>query len=131
MFAGMGLSYVTGSALLVCSVWEYSGGSNGGGWVPRRTRSQLAAAAGLGLGCALFALLLSWLHLRSSSDRKGHGSNSNTPTQLYRPVDNSSSSGVREKIDYYRIVLSISRGLLLFVLNKHLEKVLLDLYSTN
>ncbi|XP_046619729.1 uncharacterized protein LOC124304954 isoform X1 [Neodiprion virginianus] len=95
MFAGMGLSYVTASALLVCSVWEYSGGASG--WVPRRTRSQLAAAAGLGLACALLALLLSWLHLRSSSNRKGHGSRSHTPTQLYRPVDNSSSSGVTLK----------------------------------
>lgn len=89
----MGLSYVTGSALLVSSVWEYSGGTNGSGWVPRRTRSQLAAAAGLGLACALFALLLSWLHLRSGANRKG-GSHSHTPTQLYRPVENSSSSGV-------------------------------------
>lgn len=97
MFAGMGLSYVTGSALLVCSVWEYSGGTSGSGWVPRRTRSQLAAAAGLGLACALLALLLSWLHLRSSTNQKGHGSHSHTPTQLYRPVENSSSSGVTLK----------------------------------
>ncbi|XP_012265817.2 uncharacterized protein LOC105691711 [Athalia rosae] len=97
MFAGMGLSYATGSALLVCSVWEYSGGSSGNGWVPRRTRSQLAVAAGLGLACALLALLLSWLHLRSSTNSKGHGSHSHTPTQFYRPVENSSSSGVTLK----------------------------------
>ncbi|XP_067211978.1 uncharacterized protein [Linepithema humile] len=91
MFTGIGLSYAASSALLACTVWEY----HSGGWVPKRTRSQLSAAAAVGLSCALLAFLLSWIHCRSGSSCKGQDSRSHTPTQLYKPVDNSSSSGER------------------------------------
>lgn len=91
------MSYALSSALLACSVWEY----HSGGWVPRRTRSQLTAAAALGLSCALLAFLLSWIHGRSGSTCKGQDSRNHTPTQLYKPVDNSSSSGVN---NYFFII---------------------------
>lgn len=94
VFTGIGLSYAASSALLACTVWEY----HSGGWVPRRTRSQLIAATVVGLFCALLAFLLSWIHCRSGSSCKGQDSRSHTPTQqLYKPVDNSSSSGVTLK----------------------------------
>ncbi|KAM0724771.1 hypothetical protein ACS0PU_009155 [Formica fusca] len=93
VFTGIGLSYAASSALLACTVWEY----HSGGWVPRRTRSQLTAAAVVGLSCALLAFLLSWIHCRNGSSCKGQDSRSHTPTQLYKPVDNSSSSGVTLK----------------------------------
>ncbi|XP_020287197.1 uncharacterized protein LOC109856384 isoform X2 [Pseudomyrmex gracilis] len=94
VFTGIGLSFTASSALLACTVWEY----HSGGWhqeVPKSTRLQLSAAAGLGLSCALFAFLLSWIQCRNSSS-KDQDSRSNTPTQLYKPVD-SSSSGVTLK----------------------------------
>ncbi|XP_011629477.1 uncharacterized protein LOC105421980 isoform X1 [Pogonomyrmex barbatus] len=93
VFTGIGLSYAASSALLACTVWEY----HSGGWVARRTRSQLTAAAVVGLFCAFLAFLLSWIHCRSGSSCKGQDSRSHTPTQLYKPVDNSSSSGVTLK----------------------------------
>ncbi|XP_015593813.1 uncharacterized protein LOC107267081 isoform X2 [Cephus cinctus] len=93
VFTGIGISYLGSSSLLVCSVWEYAGS----GWVPRRTRSQLAAAAALGLSCALLAFILSWFHKRSKISCKGQLSHQHTPNQLYKPVDNSSSSGVTLK----------------------------------
>nr|XP_031826465.1 uncharacterized protein LOC116424332 isoform X1 [Nomia melanderi]XP_031826466.1 uncharacterized protein LOC116424332 isoform X1 [Nomia melanderi] len=93
IFTGIGLSYALSSALLACSIWEY----HSGGWVPRRTRSQLSAAAALGLSCAILAFLLSWIHGRSGSSCRGPDSRNHTPTQLYKPVDNSSSSGVTLK----------------------------------
>lgn len=98
MFTGIGLSYAASSALLACTVWEY----HSGGWVPRRTRSQLTAAAVVGLFCALLAFILSWIHYRSGSSCKGQDSRSHTPTQLYKPVDNSSSSGVNNLSDLWR-----------------------------
>lgn len=85
------------SALLACSIWEY----HTGGWVPKRTRSQLSAAAVLGLSCAIFAFLLSWIHGRSGSSCRSSDSRNHTPTQLYKPVDNSSSSGVSNFIFYH------------------------------
>ncbi|XP_011166017.1 uncharacterized protein LOC105200243 isoform X2 [Solenopsis invicta] len=91
VFTGIGLSYAASSVLLACTVWEYHSGR----WAPRRTRSQLTAAAAVGLFCALLAFLLSWIHCRSGSSCKGQDSRSHTPTQLYKPVDNSSSSGER------------------------------------
>ncbi|KAL0107271.1 hypothetical protein PUN28_015659 [Cardiocondyla obscurior] len=91
VFTGIGLSYAASSALLACTIWEY----HSGGFVPKRTRSQLTAAAVVGLFCALLAFLLSWIHCRSGSTCKGQDSRSQTPTQLYKPVDNSSSSGER------------------------------------
>ncbi|XP_017893145.1 uncharacterized protein LOC108632828 isoform X2 [Ceratina calcarata] len=93
IFTGIGLSYALSSALLACSVWEY----HSGGWVPRRTRSQLSAAAALGLSCAIIAFLLSWIHGRSESTCRNPDSRVITPTPLYKPVDNSSSSGVTLK----------------------------------
>ncbi|XP_071555578.1 uncharacterized protein [Temnothorax nylanderi] len=94
VFTGIGLSYAASSALLACTIWEY----HSGGWVPKRTRSQLTAAAVVGLFCALLAFLLSWIHCRNGSSCKGQDSRSHTPTQqLYKPVDNSSSSGVTLK----------------------------------
>lgn len=80
------------SALVACAIWEYYVG----GWVPKRTRSMLSAAAALGLSCALLAFVLSCIHGRSGSSCKGQDSRSQTPTQLYKPVDNSSSSGVND-----------------------------------
>ncbi|XP_026825334.1 uncharacterized protein LOC105280934 isoform X3 [Ooceraea biroi] len=91
VFTGIGLSFVASSTLLACTVWEYYGGD----WVPKRTRFQLSAAAAVGLSCALLAFLLCWIHCRSGSSCKGQDSRSHTPTQLYKPVDNSSSSGER------------------------------------
>lgn len=76
--------------MLACSIWEY----HSGGWVPKRTRSQLSAAAAFGLSCAILAFLLSWIHGRSGSNCRSPVSRNHTPTQLYKPVDNSSSSGV-------------------------------------
>lgn len=73
--------------------------------MPKRTRSQLSAAAAIGLSCALFAFLLSWIHCRTGSG-KAQDSRGNTPTQLYKPVDNSSSSGVSDSI----ILLGSERG---------------------
>ncbi|XP_053994624.1 uncharacterized protein LOC128894988 isoform X2 [Hylaeus anthracinus] len=93
VFTGIGLSYALSSALLACSIWEY----HSGGWVPKRTRSQLSAAAALGLSCAILAFLLSWIHGRSGSSCRSPDSRNHTPTQLYKPVDNSSSSGVTLK----------------------------------
>ncbi|CAL7935635.1 unnamed protein product [Xylocopa violacea] len=93
VFTGIGLSYALSSALLACSIWEY----HSGGWVPKRTRSQLSAAAALGLSCAILAFLLSWIHGRSGSSCRSPESRNHTPTQLYKPVDNSSSSGVTLK----------------------------------
>ncbi|XP_029032592.1 uncharacterized protein LOC114871174 isoform X2 [Osmia bicornis bicornis] len=93
VFTGIGLSYALSSALLACSIWEYYSG----GWVPKRTRSQLSAAAVLGLSCAILAFLLSWIHGRSRSSCRNPDSRNHTPTQLYKPVDNSSSSGVTLK----------------------------------
>ncbi|KZC04836.1 PREDICTED: uncharacterized protein LOC107193368 [Dufourea novaeangliae] len=93
VFTGIGVSYALSSALLACSIWEY----HSGGWVPRRTRSQLSAAAALGLSCAVLAFLLSWIHGRSESSCRGPDSRTHTPTQLYKPVDNSSSSGATLK----------------------------------
>ncbi|XP_014472032.1 PREDICTED: uncharacterized protein LOC106743053 isoform X2 [Dinoponera quadriceps] len=93
VFTGIGLSYVLSSALVACAIWEY----HVGGWVPRRTRSQLSIAAALGFSCALLAFVLSCIHGRSGSGCKGQDSRSHTPTQLYKPVDNSSSSGVTLK----------------------------------
>ncbi|XP_033350551.1 uncharacterized protein LOC117233922 isoform X1 [Bombus vosnesenskii] len=93
IFTGIGLSYALSSALLACSIWEY----HSGGWVPKRTRSQLSAAAALGLSCAILAFLLSWIHGRSGSSCRSSDSRNHTPTQLYKPVDNSSSSGVTLK----------------------------------
>ncbi|XP_011340115.1 uncharacterized protein LOC105280934 isoform X2 [Ooceraea biroi] len=93
VFTGIGLSFVASSTLLACTVWEYYGGD----WVPKRTRFQLSAAAAVGLSCALLAFLLCWIHCRSGSSCKGQDSRSHTPTQLYKPVDNSSSSGVTLK----------------------------------
>ncbi|XP_043248323.1 uncharacterized protein LOC122395076 isoform X2 [Colletes gigas] len=90
VFTGIGISYALSSALLAWSIWEY----HSGGWVPKRTRSQLSAAAALGLSCAALAFLLSWIHGRSGSSCRSPDSRSHTPTQLYKPVDNSSSSGV-------------------------------------
>lgn len=92
VFSGIGLSYVAGSALLGSSIWEYYAS----GWVPRRTRSQLTAAAGLGLSCALLAFLLTWIHGRRGTGCKDRSSHDHTPNQLYKPVDNSSSSGVSD-----------------------------------
>ncbi|XP_031370474.1 uncharacterized protein LOC102673966 isoform X2 [Apis dorsata] len=93
IFTGIGLSYALSSALLACSIWEY----HSGGWVPKRTRSQLSAAAALGLSCAILAFLLSWIHGRSESSCRSSDNRNHTPTQLYKPVDNSSSSGVTLK----------------------------------
>lgn len=62
--------------------------------MPKRTRSQLSAAAALGLSCAILAFLISWIHSRSGSSCRSPDSRNHTPTQLYKPVDNSSSSGV-------------------------------------
>ncbi|XP_076674137.1 uncharacterized protein LOC143372096 isoform X2 [Andrena cerasifolii] len=93
VFTGIGVSYALSSALLACSIWEY----HSGGWVPKRTRSQLSAAAALGLSCAILAFLLSWIHSRSGSSCRSPDSRNHTPTQLYKPVDNSSSSGVTLK----------------------------------
>ena len=89
MFSGVGLSYIISSTLLIFSVLEY----RGGGWVPRRTRSQLSVTAGLGMSCALMSFLLSWLASRSSANYKNQSSHDHASSQLYKPVD-SSSSGV-------------------------------------
>lgn len=75
--------------LIMLSVTEYQGT-----WVPRRTRSQLTVAAGISFFCSLLALLLTWLHGRAESACRGQLTRENTPTQLYKPVENSSSSGV-------------------------------------
>lgn len=91
IFTGIGLSYVLSSALLALSIWEY----HSDGWVPKRTRRQLSVAAGIGLSCAFFAFILSWIHGRSGSTCKRQGSHDHISNQLYKPVDNSSSSGVR------------------------------------
>ncbi|XP_043289449.1 uncharacterized protein [Venturia canescens] len=93
VFSGIGLSYVTGSVLLVFSIWEYYAS----GWVPRRTRSQLTAAAGLGLSCALLAFLLTWIHGRHGDVCKDPSSDDHIPNQIYKPVTNSSSSGITLK----------------------------------
>lgn len=69
--------------------------------MPKRTRSQLSAAAALGLSCAILAFLLSWIHGRSGSSCRSSDSRNHTPTQLYKPVDNSSSSGVNNFISHY------------------------------
>lgn len=93
MFTGLGVSYVVSSALLVSSVLEY----HGGGWVPRRTRSQLSATAGLGLSCALLSFLLSWIHGRGRSTCKAQSGHEDSVNQQYKPVDNSTSSGATLK----------------------------------
>ncbi|XP_066592881.1 uncharacterized protein [Prorops nasuta] len=91
VFTGIGLAYTLGSALLASSIWEY----HSGGWVPRRTRSQLSASAGIGLFCTLFSFILSWIHGRNGSTCKGQNMRDRSQSQqLYKPVDNSSSSGV-------------------------------------
>ena len=97
MFTGLGVSYVVSSALLVSSVLEY----HGGGWVPRRTRSQLSATAGLGLSCALLSFVLSWLHGRGTSSCKDQTGLDDSTNQQYKPVDNSTSSGVNSNLFHY------------------------------
>ncbi|XP_023247169.1 uncharacterized protein LOC106637034 [Copidosoma floridanum] len=88
IFTSVGLSYMTGSALLGLAVFEY----HGGGWVPKRTRSQLTATAFLGLSCALLSFALSWLHGRHGSSCHAPVAGEDDPTQqLYKPVDSSSS----------------------------------------
>lgn len=57
----------------------------------------MSAAAALGLSCAILAFLLSWIHGRSESSCRSSDNRNHTPTQLYKPVDNSSSSGVTLK----------------------------------
>ncbi|XP_043685266.1 uncharacterized protein LOC122637281 isoform X1 [Vespula pensylvanica] len=89
VFTGIGLSYSLSSALLAYSIWEY----HSGGWVPRRTRSQLSAAAALGISCAVLAFVLSLIQSRSGSNYETQDIHNHTPTPLYKPVDNSSSSG--------------------------------------
>ncbi|XP_044005333.1 uncharacterized protein LOC122850266 isoform X2 [Aphidius gifuensis] len=93
IFSGIGVSYIASCSLLGLSIWEYSGI----GWVPRRIRSQLTAAAGLALSCALISFLLSWLHGRDEIIFKSRKSLNNSKNQLYKPVGNSSSSGLTTK----------------------------------
>ncbi|XP_012284412.1 uncharacterized protein LOC105701864 isoform X2 [Orussus abietinus] len=93
IFIGIAILYLGGSTLLLLSVWEYSES----GWVPRRTRSQLTASAAFGLFCTVLSSLLAWLHGRSEIKCHSQSSRDHTPNQLYKPVDNSSSSGVTLK----------------------------------
>ncbi|XP_058810299.1 uncharacterized protein LOC131675359 isoform X2 [Phymastichus coffea] len=98
VFTVVGIAYLTSSTLVLLAVFEY----HGQGWVPRRTRSQLTATAGLGFSCVLLSFLLSWLNGRQGlSCHSLHGKR-DPRQQLYKPVDSSSSGatlkdGVRSK----------------------------------
>ncbi|XP_008547863.1 uncharacterized protein LOC103571473 isoform X1 [Microplitis demolitor] len=92
LFTSIGVSYIIGCGLLGLSIWEY----HSSGWVPRRTRSQLTAAAGLALSCGFIAFTLSWLHGRMGINCKPSSSHDNSQSQLYKPVE-SSSSGLISK----------------------------------
>lgn len=114
MFTGLGVSYVVSSALLVSSVLEY----HGHGWIPRRTCRQLSATAGLSLSCALLSFLLSWIHGHGRSTCKGQSGHEDSVNQQYKPVDNSTSSGVCFLSKFY--ISNISK--LLFTLQATLKE---------
>ncbi|XP_034939761.1 uncharacterized protein [Chelonus insularis] len=95
IFTSIGVSYVIGCSLLGLSIWEY----HLSGWVPRRTRSQLTAAAGLAFSCAFIAFILSWIHGRTGISCEPPPSHDNSQSQLYKPVE-SSSSGLTLKDKY-------------------------------
>ncbi|KAK0085313.1 hypothetical protein PV325_005423 [Microctonus aethiopoides] len=87
IFSGIGVFYIAGCGILGLTIWEY----HGSGWVPRRTRSQLTAAAGLALSCGFIAFILSYLHGRTGISCKAPSSHEHSQSQLYKPVDSSSS----------------------------------------
>ncbi|XP_044584873.1 uncharacterized protein LOC123265255 isoform X2 [Cotesia glomerata] len=92
LFTSIGVSYIIGCCLLGLSIWEY----HLSGWVPHRTRSQLTAAAALALSCGFIAFTLSWRHGRKDISCKPSFSHENSQSQLYKPVE-SSSSGLTSK----------------------------------